>query len=190
MNKWRLLFKKHYIPYCHTLLITHQNGHKYYCERIAHAVYQESRHKKPDDDWFTNPKNKGGKYVLEDGVWNMYPDEEPNVCYVDWKDIVDWEPIVTSEGFDKYREYQLKYFKEHPVEMYLPERRSTLTKEFLEWINQPEVQLGIRNWVDGYGYSDAYNWESPDILMEHIYKHAAIKYGGEEVKKKMEDGKL
>ena len=74
--------------------------------------------------------------------------------------------------------------------MYLPERRSTLTKEFLEWINQPGVQLGIRNWVDGYGYSDAYNWENPDILMEHIYKHAAIKYGGEEVKKKMEDGEL
>ena len=190
MNRWKLLFKKHYLPYCHVLLITHKNGHKYYCERTAHAVYQERKHKKLNDDWWANPKNKGGHYVLEEGVWNLYPDEEPNVCYIPWKDIIDWEPLVTKDGYDKYREYQLEYFKKHPVEMYLPEKRSSLTKEFLEWINQPDVQLAIREWVDGYGYSDAYNWESPDILMEHIYKQVAIKYGGEEVRKKMEDGKF
>ena len=46
----------------------------------------------------------------------------------------------------------------------------------MEWLNQPTTQEMIRNWVDGYGYSDAYNWESPDILMEHIWK-AGFKEG-------------
>lgn len=183
MIKFRKLLKKQYIPYNDLLLISHRNGQKYYCERKAHAIFQSSYEKSN-----IYPKRKKGKYILQDGVWNLYPDEEPIVGLINWKDIIDWEVVSTPEDYEKYKAYQLKYFKEHPIEMYLPSRRSTLTKEFLEWINLPNVQLTIRNWVDGYGYSDAYNWENPDILMEYIYKSAAKIYGGKSVLNKMEEG--
>lgn len=168
------------IPYIRTLLVTLDDGTELYCERRVHTDFQ-GNHKK---DWWDNPKGRGGKFVRIEGIWNEYPDD--TMGYIPYSSIKKYHVLKIKEDFDKYKEYQLRYFREHPVELYLPECRDELTKEFLEWLNTDRVQLMIRNWVSGYGYSDAYNWENPDILIEHIYKEAAIKYGGEEVLKKMQ----
>ena len=184
MNRIKKTFKYFFIPYVHTLLIYHKNGNKYYCERVAHAVFEGN------NSDFCKPKFRAGHYKMIEGVWNLFPDIDSNVGYIPFKDIVDWEVLTTEEQFDEYEKYRLDFYENHKQEMYLPERRSSLTKDFLEYLNTPRVQEMIRNWVDGYGYSDAYNWESPDILMEHIWKDAAIKYGGEKVLKLMEPGKL
>lgn len=166
------------IPYVRTLQVTLDNGTKLYCSRQAHADFKNNK----NDDWMS-PRGRGGHFFLNEGIWNEYPDD---TCgFIPYEKIKSFKVLTSKEDFEEYKKYQLEYFKKYPVEMYEPERRSDLTKEFLEWLNQPRVQLMIRNWVDGYGYSDAYNWESPDILMEHIYKEVAIKYGGEEVLKKM-----
>lgn len=182
MNRIKRLLKYFFIPYKHTLLIHHKNGHKYYCERTAHAFFEKNHSE------YLHPRFRGGKYKITEGVWNLFPDDG-NIGLIPYKDIANWEIISTKEQFDAYRCYRLDYYKNHRQELYLPECRSSLTNDFLEYLNSPRVQEMIRNWVDGYGYSDAYNWENPEILIEHIWKDAARMYGGEKVKKLEEPGK-
>lgn len=153
------------IPYVRTLLITLNNGKQIYCERIAHTSFEGN--KQWTKNW-NDLKGRGGKYKIREGIWNLFPDDGP--AFIPYKDIKAWKFLKTKEDFEEYEKYRLNYYKEHPVELYLPENRDEITKKFLNWVNLPHVQEGIRNWVSGYGYSDAYNWESPDILMEHIFK--------------------
>lgn len=168
------------IPYLMTLQVTLDDGTKLYCIRNAHSFFKSSR--RSDNDW-TKPHGRGGHFIINEGIWNEYPNDTRG--FIPYEDIKSFKILTTKEDFEEYKKYQLDYFKKYPVEMYLPECRSEFTKEFLEWLNQPKVQLMIRDWVDGYGYSDAYNWEDPDILIEHIYEAAAIKYGGKKVLEKM-----
>lgn len=159
------------IPYQRTLLVTLDSGKQIYCERRAFAEFRAN--KQWLKEW-PNLKGRGGKYKIYEGIWNLFPDD--GIGFVPLKQIKEWKYLKTQEEFDQYKTYRFRYYKEHPVELYLPENRDIETKKFLKWINQPNVQEMIRNWVDGYGYSDAYNWESPDILMEHIWR-AGFKEG-------------
>ena len=159
------------IPYIRTLLVTLDDGEQLYCERVAHTSFEGN--KQWNKDW-NKIKGRGGKYKIVEGIWNLFPDV--GKAYIPYEAIKEWKYLKTQEDFDQYKAYRFRYYKEHPVELYLPEYRDIETQKFLEWLNQPNVQEMIRNWVDGYGYSDAYNWESPDILMEHIYK-AGLKEG-------------
>lgn len=174
------IFKYFFIPYKYTILVYHRNGNKYYCERTAHAVF------KSNNSTYEKPKFRAGRYKLREGVWNLFPLE--GIGYIPFKDILDWEVLTTEEQFNVYKDYRLNFYKSHKIELYLPRQRSSLTNEYLDWLNTPRIQEMIRIWVDGYGYSDAYNWESPNLLMERIWTEAAIKYGGEKVIKLMEHG--
>lgn len=186
MNKIKELFRTvhnyFHVPYLHTLLITLTDGKKCYCERTAMTdfVGNESDYLKPRFRW--------GRFKLIEGVWNLFPYDGHG--YIPYKDIVRWEIVSNDEMFKEYEAYRKKYYEEHPVELYLPECRSTLTKDFLKWLNTFNVQENIRNWVDGYGYSDAYHWESPDNLIEYIWKSGALYYNDEKVKSRQEKGKL
>lgn len=153
------------IPYLRTLLITLENGKQIYCERIAHVSFEGN--KQWEKSW-NDLKGRGGKYKFYEGIWNLFPNDGP--VFIHYKDIKAWKFLKTEEDFENYKKYKSKYYKEHPVELYLPENRDFVVKQFLKWLNKENVQEGIRNWVSGYGYSDAYNWESPDILMEHIFR--------------------
>lgn len=159
------------IPYQRTLLVTLDSGKQIYCERRAFASFEAN--KQWTKSW-SDLKGRGGKYKIHEGIWNLFPDD--GIGFVPLKKIKDFKYLKDEEDINQYKAYRLKYYEEHPVEMYIPEERDDDTKKFLKWINQPNVQEMIRNWVDGYGYSDAYNWESPDILMEHIWK-AGLKEG-------------
>lgn len=159
------------IPYQRTLLVTLDNGKQIYCERRDFAEFKAN--KQWLKDW-PDRKGRGGKYKIHKGIWNLFPDDD--IGFVPLNKIKDFKYLKNEEDFNIYEAYRFRYYEEHPIELYIPEERDDDTKKFLKWINQPNVQEMIRNWVDGYGYSDAYNWKSPDILMEHIWK-AGLKEG-------------
>lgn len=145
---------KRKIPYNRFLKISvkSQPDKPLYCRRVAHAVYNDKKR----------------KYELIEGIWNEFPSDGQS--YIPYSEINSFKVLETKKDLEEYEKYRMWYYETYPVELYLPECRDELTNKFLKWLNKPNVQEGIRDWVDGYGYSDAYNWESPDILIEHIWK--------------------